>query len=109
MPSVAHQLAPSGSSLGHSSNSVDRRDEDAPARALRGQDAAAFARQPVVAAPALAGLLDPAALDPATALEAVEQRVERGDVKSNSAARALLDKFADFVAVARTGFRRAKE
>jgi len=34
----------------------------------------------------------------------VEQWVERCDVKTNRAARALFDEFADFVAVTRTGF-----
>jgi hypothetical protein len=67
-----------------------------------------WACQTIITAAALSALFDPASTQPATAFKTVEQRVERGDVKANSAARALLDKFADFVAVARTGFDERK-
>ena len=74
-------------------------DEVLPAAALRGEDLAPDRRQPVVAAAALAGLLDPLPLDPAALLEAVEERVERGDVVAQRAAGARLDQLADLVAV----------
>src|SRR5260370_11419871 len=79
-----------------------------PAAKLRSEDSAALARQTIVTATALSVLFDPASTQPATAFETVEQRVERGDVKTNSAARALRDKFADFVAVARPSFDERK-
>jgi len=90
-------------------DAIDTNYKFVPAAKLPSEDSAALARQTIVTATALPVLFDPASTQPATAFKTVEQRVERGDVKSNSAARALLDKFADFVAVARTGFRRAKE
>ena len=74
----------------------------------RSEDSAALARQTIVTAAALSAFFDPASTQPAAAFKTVEQRVERGDVKTNSAARALLDKFADFVTVARTGFDERK-
>jgi hypothetical protein len=67
-----------------------------------------LARQTIVTATALSVLFYPASTQPATAFKTVEQRVKRGDVKTNSAARALLDKFADFIAVAWTGFDERK-
>src|SRR5580704_18913424 len=79
-----------------------------PAAKLRSEDFAALARQTIVTATALPVFFNPASTQPATAFKTVEQRVERGDVKTHIAARALLDKFADFVAVARTGFDERK-
>src|SRR5262249_26966179 len=64
------------------------------------QDATAFRRQRVEAAPPLASLLHPAAAQPAALFEAVEERVERGDVEFQLALRLRLDQLADFVAVA---------
>ena len=43
-------------------------------------------------------------MQPAASFQAVEHRVKRGHVETNRAAGALLDEFADFVAVARAGF-----
>ncbi len=79
-----------------------------PATKLRSENFAALARQAIVTATPLSLLFDPASRQPATAFKTVEQRVERGDVKTNSPARALLDQFADFVAVAWTGFDERK-
>src|SRR5689334_22860456 len=72
-------------------DAVDRLDELPPAVALGGQHLFPFGRQAVVTAAALAGVLHPAALNPAALLQAVEQGVERGDVETQTAARALLD------------------
>src|SRR5688500_12625584 len=88
----------------HPGDEVDGGDELAPSVALRGEDFAARGRQAVVAPAAPSGLLDPAAQNPAAAFEAVEQRVERGDVEAEHAARALLDEAADVVAVPRLVF-----
>ena len=48
-------------------------DERVPSLALLDQYAASLRREPIEASPPLAGLLDPAALDPAAALEAKRQ------------------------------------
>src|SRR5215213_2587863 len=85
-------------------NAADRGDELAPATALRRQDLFARGGQAVIAPPPLARLLDPAPLDPAALLQAVEQRVERGDVEAQDAPRAPLDQVADVVAVPRLLF-----
>src|SRR5215207_4121511 len=82
-------------------DAADGLDELAPGVALRGEYFLPFGRQLVVAAAALPGLLHPAPLNPAPALQTVEQRVERRDVEAQHAARALLDEVADVVAVAR--------
>ena len=68
---------------------IDAIDTDykfAPAAKLRSEDSAALARQAIVTAAALPIFFDPASTQPATAFKTVEQRVERGDVKTNSAA-----------------------
>src|SRR5262245_24811286 len=83
-----------------SCDAVDRLDELAPRAALRRQHGGAGRRQPVVAAPALAGLLDPAALDPPALFEAIEQRIERRRAESEHAARSRFDQLAEVVAVA---------
>ena len=41
--------------------------------------------------------------------QSIEQWIKRSDVKANRAARALIDKFADFVAVAWTGFNERED
>src|SRR5262245_7730059 len=85
-------------------DAVDGGDEAAPALALVGEDAAAFAGQAVVAAAALAFLFHPLPGDPAAALEPVEQGIERRDLEPHGALRALLDHLADLVAVAGSRF-----
>src|SRR5262245_65678303 len=57
--------------------------------------------QAIVAAAALPAFLDPAPLNPAARLEAIEQRVERGDAEFEDAARARFDQLAEVVAVPR--------
>src|SRR5262245_20687402 len=77
----------------------DGGDEALPSLALLGQHAAAFPGDPVVAAAALSGLLDPPAADPAALFEAVEQGIERGHGEPHLAARARLDQLRHLVAV----------
>ena len=60
-------------------------DEGLPRFALLQQHAPALGGEAVVPPAALAGLLDPLALQPAPFLEAVEQRIERGDVERHLA------------------------
>src|SRR3954462_1870204 len=88
--------AQSGSRILEPGDAVDGGDERFPAAALAVQDRAPDRRQPVIAggpqdparrraqpviaAAPLSGLFDPLPFDPAALLEAVEQRVERGDV-----------------------------
>src|SRR3954449_222750 len=98
-----------------------RGDETAPVGALLGQDAPPRVRDPVVTPPAGARLLDPASLDPAAVLEAVQGGVQRRererqpavrgllggeqggvpppDLERHPAVRALLDHLRDFVPV----------
>ena len=85
----------------HAGHLAERRDEPAPVFALFRQDRAAGLGDAVVAAPALAGLLDPASLDPAAVLEAVERGVERREREAEVAAGALFDQLRDLVAVVR--------
>src|SRR5262249_76098 len=87
-----------------SDDAADGRDERLPARALLGEDLAP-GRGPgggeaVVAAAPLTGLLDPGPGQPAAALQAVEQRVQRGDGVRDDAVRAALDELPDLVPVA---------
>lgn len=85
-------------------DAIDAGDEFAPVAKLGRENAAAASREPIITAAALAAPFDPAALNPAAAFESIKQRVERSHVKTDGAGRALLDEFADFVAVARTCF-----
>src|SRR5258706_4066230 len=98
-------LMPRGhSGMFDSGVSVDGVGELAPRAALRREDARTGGGQPVVAAPALARFLDPAADDPAALLEPVQQRIQRGDAEFQHAARSRLDQLAQVVAVARLIF-----
>ena len=74
-------------------------DELVPGPALLEQYTLTSGRDPVEAAPPLAGLLDPCPLDPAAFLEAIEQRIERVEVEHQSPARLCLDQLAQLVAV----------
>jgi hypothetical protein len=80
-------------------NAPDGLDERGPRLSLLCEHAPAFGCDFVEAAAPLAGLLDPAALDPSTLLEAVEQRVKRIDVERQLAAGSRVDQLAQFVAV----------
>ena len=66
---------------------AERRDEAGPVLALRGEHLPAGLGDPVVAAPPLAGLLDPAAADPAPRFEAIERGVERGQREASACRR----------------------
>src|SRR5688572_15002718 len=85
----------------HPRDAVDCLRERGPGFPLGGEDFLAVGGKPVVAAAALARLFDPAALDPASLLQPVEQRVERGDMKAEHALGAGLDQLAQLVAVPR--------
>src|SRR5690349_6185137 len=100
---VAQSMVDSGNRLDgfDAGDPVEGREEVLPGRAFARQDLAAFARDPVVAALALSGFLDPAAFDQAAVLEAIERRVERSDVIAEGAVGALADEPGDIVAVAR--------
>src|SRR5574339_259019 len=94
--------SPVQSGMVDSRDEAHRLDKRLPGIALTGEDAPPLGGQAVEPAPAFASLLDPAAAQPAALLEAVEQRVERRDVKFQPPVRAGLDQLADLVAVART-------
>src|SRR4051812_39242730 len=87
------------SGMANPGDAVQRRKEGAPAAALRAEDLAAGRGEPVEAPPPHAGLLDPAAEDQPTALQAVQRRVEGGDVKGDRPVRAIVNQPGDFVAV----------
>src|SRR6185312_15914710 len=80
-----------------------------PRVALLLQDLASGGRELVIAAAALAGLFHPAAKDPATLFQPVQQRIKRRDVEGERALRLLLNELADFIAVARAGFQQGKD
>src|SRR5688572_5533175 len=80
----------------------DRLDEALPRLALARERAPPVGGERVEAAPPLPRLLDPAPLQPATLLEAVEQWVQRGDVELEQPLRPRLDELADLVTVTRT-------
>src|SRR6185437_11768780 len=79
----------------HSSN------EFLPALPLRAKHFSPLRSEAVVAPSSLFGLFHPTAIDQATVLQAVEQRIKGGDVKSQNAARPDLDEPGDVIAVAR--------
>src|SRR5690349_20637770 len=90
-------------------DAVDRGDELAPARTLRLERLAAGGGELVVALAPLPRLLHPAADDPAAVLHLVQQRVERGDVEVQDAARARLDELLHLVAVAGLGVEQGED
>src|SRR3954453_9194412 len=83
----------------HDGELSERGDEPRPVGALLGEHLPAGLGDAVVAAAALAGLLDPAALDPAAVLEPVEGRVEGGEREAQPAIGPLLDQLRDLVPV----------
>src|SRR6476660_3368411 len=78
---------------------AERCDEAAPVGPLLVEHLAAGLGDPVVAAPAQAGFLDPAAADPAAIFHAVERRVERGQCEAQGATGSFLEQSRDLVAV----------
>src|SRR5262245_55852604 len=83
----------------HARDLPERGDEPPPVGALLGEHAPPGLGDPIVAAPPLAGLLDPASLDPAAILEPVQRGVERREREPAAPARARLDELRDLVPV----------
>src|SRR5207248_7111141 len=79
---------------------VERGEKHLPAAPLRLERAASVGGEAVEAAAARAGALHPAAVNQAAPLQAVERRVERGDMEGERAVRAALDQLGELVAVA---------
>ena len=88
------------SGMADAGDAVERREERAPAAALRVEDLAAGGGQAVEAPAPHAGLFDPASLDQPAALEPIERRVERSDVEGNGALGSVANQLGDLVAVA---------
>src|SRR5918994_4128564 len=95
--------------MADASDAPQRQEELLPQAAPRRQDVPPFRADPVVPSPALARLLDPAPLDPASALHAVEGRVEGGRVEPQRPLRPRLDELGDLVAVARPLFDQGED
>src|SRR5262245_56962807 len=89
-----------GSRMFRLRDASDRLDEVAPGVALNRQHSTAFWREAVIATPALSRPFDPLSVNPAALLEAIEERIERRDVKLQAAVRPAFDQLADFVAMA---------
>ena len=77
-------------------------DKGFPRLALAREHAATLGCQRIETPAALAGLPDPATLQPLALFQPVQQGIQRGDMKLELALRAGFDQFADFIAVART-------
>ena len=81
-------------------HAVQRGEERAPAAALRIERTLAVGGEAVKAAAPGSGFLDPAAVNEAAALEAVQRGVERRDVELEGAFGSVVDQARDLVAVA---------
>jgi hypothetical protein len=92
-----------------SGNAADGLDEGLPPVAALDEHFAAGGSESVIAATALSGFFDPAALNPAAVLEAVEERVEGGDAEFDGAAGAGFDELGDFVTVALLCFEKGED
>src|SRR5262245_10697711 len=88
------------SGLAQPRDAVEGREEAVPAAALTEERLFTLRGETVETPTPLAALLDPAPLDQAAALEAVEDRVERGDVELQRAAGSAIDQLGQLVAVA---------
>src|ERR1700733_4633697 len=98
---IAARISFDQSGMFSSCDSIDRVDKFGPRTALLLQYCLALCGQLVISAPALAGLLHPSAGDEAAFLQAIKQRVKRGNIERERAFRALLDQLADLIAVTR--------
>src|SRR3954469_25967349 len=87
------------SGRGDPGDAVQRGVEALPHAALARERLPAGARQLVVAAAALPGPLDPAPFDQPAVLEAVQRRVERGDVEADGPLGTAGNQLADLVAM----------
>src|SRR5262249_46803017 len=92
-----------------SRNAPHSLDECFPCLLLLSQHASPFRSDPVEAAPALLGLLDPSALDPSALLKSVEQGIKGIDMKCELAAGARMDQFSQLVAVTGPGVKQRKD
>jgi len=81
----------------NSGNAIDGFDKLLPTVALCGEDFPALGSQTVITTTALARLFDPASLNPATALESIQQRVKRSHIEPQPPPRALLDQISDVI------------
>src|SRR5262252_6455128 len=88
---------------------VQRVDELTPGAALLGQRSPASGRKPVVAAAALARLLDPTAFDQLLPFEPVKHGIKRGDVELKAAVGLGLDLFGKLIAVPGPCFEQRQE
>src|SRR5688572_26110545 len=88
---------------------VNRVDEVRPCLALLREDPASFRGEPIETASPLAGLLDPAPLDPAAGFEAEQRGVERRQRECQLSPRAGLDQLADFIPVTRTSLEQRED
>src|SRR5262245_9134129 len=91
------------SRISHPHDVAHRGDELAPALALRVEDRATVFGDGVVASAPLPRAFDPSTGDPAALFHAIEQGIERGDVKGEDAARPRLDELRDLVSMSRLG------
>src|SRR5258707_7936458 len=87
---------------------VDSFHELTPAGALLRQHVFARGCQPIVAAPALTRLFNPASTDPIPFLKSIKQRIKGSDIESNGAARTQLDQLANLVSVSGTIFQQGQ-
>src|SRR5450759_2404665 len=90
-PASCRRIGSFQSGIFDSGDAAGGLDEGLPALPLGSQDFPYLSGQQVIAAPALAALFDPSALNPAALLQAIQQRVERRRVKSERAVRSLFD------------------
>src|SRR5688500_2347896 len=80
---------------GDSRDTLERVEQLAPVPALLAEDLPASRRQLVIAAPALAGLLNPFPLDPRAPLHAIQHWIQRCDVEPQHGAGAVVDQLRD--------------
>ena len=85
--------------MANASHLVERLEKVSPHPAALSQDTPAGEGQTVEPSPTLPGLFDPAALDPSTFFQFVEQGIERGRLKLQPAVRPAFDKLSNFVSV----------
>src|ERR1700726_2962413 len=88
------------SGMFNSCDAADCADKFTPALALLSESFLTLGRQTVVTPPPLIRLFDPAAKDQASIFEPVEQRIKRGNMEAQDAARALFDELSNVVTVA---------
>src|SRR3990170_4258839 len=83
-----------------SRHASDRLHKCLPAPTLLIQQRSPCARQPVVAPPALRGLLDPSAVDEPAILESIKQRVQRRHPEAKVTAGSRFYELCDLISVA---------